>query len=378
MAEIVILGGGFGGLRAAAELAPAARAGHRVVLVERKDRFFMGLRKLWVLVGRESYEAGARSLEGVRRHGATWLRADVLAIDPHARRVRTTEGELRWDFLIVALGAELRPDLVPGFQHALNLYDALEVERRAGEVLNVRSGRVVVGILGVPYKCPPAPYEGAMLLDHHFRTVGVRDRVELVAFTPQPSSLPVAGPAGCAALDGWLAQRGIRFEPLRRVQRIEPHAVVFENGSLEFDVLLGVPPHRPPRVVTESGLGADGGWIWPDPRSLRTSFETVFAVGDVTEIPLANGMPLPKAGVFAEAQGRVAARHILHALGLGPEPEPFDGFGYCFIEVGGGRAAKVVGRFLESPAPAVEIAPPDEQTLLEKQAFERERLEAWL
>jgi len=378
MAQIVILGGGFGGLSAVAELAPAARAGHQVVLIDRKDRFFMGLRKLWVLVGREGYGAGARSLDGVRRHGASWLQAELVAIDPHGRRVRTTEGELRWDFLIVALGAELRPDLVPGFWHALNLYDAAEVERRAPEVLNIRTGRVVVGIFGVPYKCPPAPYEAAMLLDDHFRRVGVRDQVELVAFTPQPASLPVAGPAGCASLEGWLAERGIRFEPLRRAKHIEPHAVVFENGSLEFDLLFGVPPHRPPRVIEASGLSTDGGWIRPDPATLRTSFEGVFAVGDVTEIPLANGMPLPKAGVFAEVQGGVAARHILHALGLGPEPEPFDGIGYCFIEVGGGKAAKVVGRFLERPAPAVEIAPPDEQTLLEKRAFERERLDAWL
>jgi len=349
-----------------------------VVLVERKDRFFMGFRKLWVLVGRGDYGAGARPLDGIRRHGATWLRAELVAIDPHSRRVRTTAGELRWDFLIVALGAELRPDLVPGFPHALNLYDPTEVERRAQEVLKFRAGRLVVGIFGVPYKCPPAPYEAAMLLEDHFRRVGVRDRVELVAFTPQPSSLPMVGAAGCATLEGWLAERGIRFEPLRQVRHVEPQAVVFENGSLEFDLLLGVPPHRPPRVVGESGLGAEDGWIRPDPATLRTSFENVFAVGDVTEIPMANGMPLPKAGVFAEAQGRVAARHILHALGLGPDPEPFDGVGYCFIEVGGGRATKVGGRFLASPAPAVEIAQPDERALVEKQAFERERLEAWL
>ncbi len=217
-----------------------------------------------------------------------------------------------------------------------------------------------------------------MLLEDGFRRLGIRDTVELVTFTPQPSSLPVAGPAACATLEGWLEERGIRFLPNRRAQRIEPGQVVFDGEALPFYLLLAVPPHRPPRVVAESGLAPEGAWIRPDPRTLRTAFENVYAVGDVTEILLPNGMPLPKAGVFAEAQGRVAARWVLHALGLGPEPEPFDGVGYCFIEVGGGRAAKVVGRFLEAPAPIVEMDPPDERTLTEKQAFERERLEAWL
>ncbi|MDR5709450.1 MAG: FAD/NAD(P)-binding oxidoreductase [Armatimonadota bacterium] len=378
MADIVILGAGFGGLSAIRELVPAVRAGHRVVLVDRKDRFFMGLRKLWVLSGRGGYEEGSRPLENVRRHGATWVQADLVEIEVDRRRVRTTGGELPYDFLIVALGAELRPDLVPGFEHAINLYDAAEVERHAPEVIRFSGGRLVVGIFGAPYKCPPAPYEAAMLLEDRFRRLGVRDRVELVAFTPQPASLPVVGPAGCATLEGWLAERGIRFLPGRRAQRVEPGQVAFDGEALPFDLLLAVPPHRPPRVVAESGLAPDGAWIRPDPKTLRTSFEGVYAVGDVTEILLPNGMPLPKAGVFAEAQGRVAARWILHHLGLGPEPEGFDGFGYCFIEVGGGRAAKVVGRFLEQPAPVVEIAPPEERTLAEKEAFERERLEAWL
>ncbi|MDR7416164.1 MAG: FAD/NAD(P)-binding oxidoreductase [Armatimonadota bacterium] len=378
MADIVVLGAGFGGLSAVQELAPAARAGHRVVLVDRKDRFLMGLRKLWVLAGRGGYGEGSRPLQNVRRHGATWVQGDLLGLELDRRQVRTTAGEFSYDFLVVALGAELRPDLVPGFEHAINLYDAAEVERRAPELVRFAGGRLVVGIFGAPYKCPPAPYEAAMLLEDRFRQRGVRDRVELATFTPQPASLPVVGQAGCARLEGWLAERGIQFLPNRKAQRIEPGRVVFEGDALPFDLLLAVPPHRPPRVVAESGLAPEGAWIRPDPKTLRTTFENVYAVGDVTEILLPNGMPLPKAGVFAEAQGRVAARWILHALGLGPEPEPFDGFGYCFIEVGGGRAAKVVGRFLEHPAPAVEINPPDERTLAEKEAFERERLEAWL
>ena len=376
MARIVILGGGFGGLSAAQALSPAARAGHEVVVVERREAFYLGLRKLWVLAGLADLATGSRSLRGIARHGARWVQDQVVAVDLGARRVRTAQGELSYDYLIVALGAEPRPDLVPGAAWALNLYDAHEVERRAAQVRGLRRGRVAVGILGLPYKCPPAPYEAAMLLDDLFRRQGVRDHVELVAFTPQPSSLPAAGPAACAAVEGQLQAKDIRFQPNRKVAAVEPGRVVFEDGDLACDALVAVPPHRAPEVVVRSGL-AENGWVRADPRTLRTRDERVFAVGDVLELPMANGMPLPKAGVFAEAQGRVAASHILHELGLG-DPLEFDGFGYCFVEVGGQKAAKVVGNFLAQPAPQVQVSEPTHEAWQEKHLFEQERLEAWL
>lgn len=379
MAEIVILGGGFGGLAAAAALRPAAERGHRVVLVERKADFMMGLRKLWILTGKGSRREGARSLEAIRRHGATLLRDEVVAIEPDRKSVRTAGTALRYDFLVVALGAEPRADLVPGSEHAANLYDAAEVERTAPKVAAFRTGRVVVGILGLPYKCPPAPYEAAMLLDAMFRERGAREEVEIAAFTPQPASLPVAGPEACAFLEAELASRGIRFAPNRKVARLEPGRVRFEGGAEEpFDLLLGVPPHRPPRVLGESGLAGDGEWIRPDPGTLRTAWDGLFALGDAIEIPLASKMPLPKAGVFAEAQAKVVAAEILHALGAGPEPPPFDGTGYCFLEVGAGRAAYVRGDFFAPGRPRVELSRPDELTLDKKREFERSRLAAWL
>jgi sulfide:quinone oxidoreductase len=376
MARVVILGGGFGGLSAATTLAPAAAAGHEVWVVDRAPTFRMGLRKLWTLVGLEDPTSGTRSRKGLERHGARWLHDEVVAVDLTVRRVRTTTTELPYDFLVVALGAEPRPDPVAGLPRAFNLYDPDAVERRAAEVQGLSRGRLVVGILGLPYKCPPAPYEAAMLLDDLLRRRGVRESMDLRVFTPQPSSLPVAGPAGCATVEGQLQAKGIHFEPNRKVVRVEADRVVFEGGELPYDYLLAVPAHQPPAVVRESGL-ADG-WVRVDPRTMRTRDERVFAVGDVVEIPMANGMPLPKAGVFAEAQGRVAASWILSELGLGGRAVEFDGSGYCFVEVGGGRAAKVQGRFLAQPVPEVVVSPPSPEAWAEKRAFERERLDAWL
>lgn len=375
MARVVVLGGGVGGVSAAAALAPAARAGHQVLVVELRDSFLLGPRYLWVLAGTEELAAGRRSLAGLARYGAQWVQDEVVAVDVDARRVRTRNGELGYDYLVVALGAQPRSDLVEGTSWAVNLYDAEEVARRAWEVRDVRRGRVAVGILGLPYKCPPAPYEAVLLLDDFFRGCGLRGQVELVAFTPQPSSLPAAGPAACSAVEGQLAAKGIGFEPNRRTVRVEPGRVVFEDGELTCEALVAVPPHRPPEAVVRSGL-VDNGWVRVDPKTFRTRHERIFAVGDVVEVPMANGMPLPKAGVFAEAQARVAASHILDELGLG-QPSEFDGYGYCFVEVGGQKATKMVGHFLAPSGPQVQVAEPTREAWEEKRRFEQERL-GWL
>ncbi len=147
-------------------------------------------------------------------------------------------------------------------------------------------GRILILIAGVPYTCPPGPYECAMLLDDHLRERGIRDDVEIAVATVQPMLLPNAG------------------------------RVVLEDGDLPFDVLVGVPPHRVSDVVGTSALAGKGGWIAVDPATLGTGYAGVWAIGDVTRIELANGLPFPKAGVTAEAAGlRVAAAIAAEVLG---------------------------------------------------------------
>lgn len=376
--SIVILGGGFGGITAALELRRALGPEHRVTLIERRPTFMMGLRKLWMLTGSGTRQQGLRNLEALRAKGIDLRQATVTAIDTRTRVVATDAGSVRFDYLIVALGAEPRPDLVPGFSSAaFNLYDADDVERLFARVANFAGGRVVIGILGLPYKCPPAPYEAAMLLDDLFQRRGTRDAVEIETFTPQPMSLPVVGAAGCAQVEGQLAAERINFYPNRKAVGLEGTTVVFDGATVEADLLIGVPPHRPPAVVRESGLTGSDEWIPVDRETLRTSVDGVYAIGDVVDIQLANKMPLPKAGVFAEGEAKVVAAEIITEITGRPAPPPFDGKGYCFIEVGGQRASMVVGEFFASPAPAVQVTPPSSDAYQEKVEFERSRLDAW-
>jgi sulfide:quinone oxidoreductase len=190
-------------------------------------------------------------------------------------------------------------------------------------------------------------------------------------------SLPVVGATNCTQVEGYLAARGIGFSPKTKVMKVDGSTIVTDASTVRADLLIGVPPHRPPALIRESGLTLRGEWLAVDSATLRTSVEGIFAVGDVVEIPTANAMALPKAGIFAEAQARVAASQIISDILRRPAPAVFDGRGYCFIEIGGGQATMVQGDFLAAPAPAVQVAPPSAQIYQQKVAFEQTRLSTW-
>jgi sulfide:quinone oxidoreductase len=376
MRRVLIMGGGFGGVATAHALRRRLPPEDEIVVVERRPYFMLGLRKTWALVGRGTLEEGRRPLQALERFGIRVLPGTITAIDPANRAVEVDGRRWEGDAMVVALGAELAPEAIPGFrEHALNVYDPQEIPRAMEAVRAFRGGQVMIGIFGAPYKCPPAPYEMAFLLQDFFEARGVRARISV--FTPQPMSLPVLGAAGCSVLEGRLAERGIDFLPNHKATAVEAGAVVFGERRRPFDLLLGIPPHRCPEVVVRSGLTDGGAWVRVHPRTLETRFAGVYAIGDITEILLPNGMPLPKAGVFAEAEGEVVAERIA-AVFAGREPEAsFSGEGFCYLELGRGEAMLVRGRFLVEPAPEIEITEPSPNYLEEKKRFEAERLRTW-
>ncbi|HMB71736.1 MAG TPA: FAD/NAD(P)-binding oxidoreductase [bacterium] len=377
--RVVILGGGFGGLTVATELRERLGNEHQIVIVDRGEQFLVGLRKLWALVGLGSLEEGQRSRAKLDARGIRFLRGDVRRIDPGARSVDVDGETLSADYLVVALGAETRPDRIPGLtEHAHDLYDARRIPALAAELERFRGGSIGLFIAGAPYKCPPAPYECMMLLDEHLRERGLRDETKLTVTTLAPILLPNAGKPGSDWLAGQLAQREIAHHTGRRPERVEPGVVHYDNGTqLSADLLIAVPPHSPPAVVAESGLVGEGGWVSVDPATLRTRHDNVFAIGDVTQIKLANGLPLPKAGLFAELEGRCVAGAIAAECGVGEPPAPFDGVGYCFIELGKDRATRVEGDFFARPEPQVSVHNVSARHAEDKRAFESERLQRW-
>ncbi len=375
--RVLILGGGFGGVAAANRLRTLLDPSDEIVLVDRRTHFMMGFRKSQAVVGDASLDDHRRPLDALTAKGIRVVNSDITAIDPAARAAEVGGERIETDAMLVALGAETVPDAVPGLrEHAHNVYSADEVPAAAAALAALGDGRLVVGVFGVPYKCPPAPYELALLANEQLRARAARATVTV--FTPQPMSLPVLGKAGCESLESRLAGAGVEFRPDSKAERVEEGRVVLSaGGEVPFDLLFGIPPHRVPRVVVDSGLAEQGGWVKVNPRTLETSFDGVYAVGDVTAIPMANKQPMPKAGVFAEGEGQVVAERIAARV-AGREPSAtFAGEGFCFLEVGNGEAQFVRGNFLAEPAPEVELTPPSAEALAEKDRFEQERLDAW-
>jgi sulfide:quinone oxidoreductase len=374
----LVLGGGFGGLTVATELRRLLPEEHEITLVDHREYFSMGLRKLWELVGHATIAGGSRSRDVLAGRGIHVVGEEIFEIDPVNRSIRIGSGPLHADRLVVALGAESRPDLVLGLaEHGHDVWDVDGVAGAADALARFEGGRILVVVAGAPYPCPPAPYECAIHVDEHLRARGLRERTELSVSTVQPMLMPNAGKEGSAWIAEQLEQRGIGHRAGRTVEGVEPGRVVFGDGSEEFDLLLTVPPHRVPSVVAESGLTGDGAWISVDRGTMETEHEGVYAIGDVTLIPLANGLPLPKAGVTAELEGlRVAAAIAAEARG-GEPPPLFDGRGTCFIELGPESAALVEGEFYAEPDPKVAILGPDPAHAAEKRRFETERLERW-
>jgi sulfide:quinone oxidoreductase len=376
MKRVLILGGGFGGIAAARRLKEKLDETDEVILVDRRDTFMVGFRKTWALTGQSTLDAGQRPLDSLTSIGVRVMRDPVTRIDPTSRTAWMGDQRLSADALVVALGAELAPEAIPGFQeHSYNVYDPEDIPRAAQALAEFQGGTLLIGVFGVPYKCPPAPYEMALLIRETLEMRGIRAKIEV--FTPQPVSMPLLGQVGCDIIEGRLAENGITFLPNRKAAAVESGEVIFANERRQFDLLFGVPPHRPPAVVRESGLVGESGWMSVNSRTLETQFPGVFAIGDVVQIPMGNGKPLPKAGVFAESMGETVADRIA-ATFAGREPEAaFAGEGGCYLEVGAGQAMKVQGHFMAVPDPEIALTEASTQLLEEKRAFETQRLKTW-
>jgi sulfide:quinone oxidoreductase len=380
MTGVVIVGGGFGGLAAAHEL----RTQHpdiEVTLVDRRDHFFMGFAKLWDLAGMRPLGEGTRSLTALEARGVRFVQSEISGIDAANRSVQTADGPLEADALLIALGAAHAPAHLAWLRGAgaHDLYDAAALPAMHAALDSIDEGRVLVSILGGPFPCPPAPYEAALIVDELLRARGVRDRVEVAISTPQPMTLPVAGVDASRYVAAQLGERDIALLSECKVTGVDADAQVvsFADGTTTpYTVLLGVPAATAPPILTDAGLTGASGFVEPDRLTLQTSFDRVYAVGDCTHVPNAAGA-LPKAGVFAAAEGVVAARNIAADL-TGAARATFDGHGYCFLELPGRKVAFVEGDFFAEPRPAVTLSDADHEHFERKQAYELERLDTWL
>lgn len=378
--RILILGAGFGGLAAANILRKGLDRNHRIIIIDKKKSFMMGFVKLWVLAGSRKLEESQTLLDGLNAKGIEYLNDEIVKIDTASCNVLAKDhGSIEYDYLIVALGAELVPEMINGFVgRGYNLYDAAQVPKLRERLLSLRSGKIAIAIMDTRYKCPPAPYEAAMIISNLLAQRRIRNSVDIDLYVPSQIALPVAGPQISTTIVEMISQQDIHFHPSHKLKSVSDRQLDFENGIRQYyDVLIGIPPHRAPEVVRSSGLTCGGNWIAIDRLTMKTAIKNVYAVGDVTEVKV-GAMALPKAGIFAEEEAKVAARQIIDTIMSKTAIATFSGQGYCFMETGSKRACCLEVDFYNETGPLIKLEAPSEKNFEKKQDFERIRVNEWL
>jgi sulfide:quinone oxidoreductase len=373
--QVLVLGAGFGGLELTTRLADSVGDVVDVTLIDQNDSFVFGFSKLEVLFGRQTTEQVSLPYRSISRPGVDFRQERVMSIDPATRRVVTDHGTYAPDVLVVALGADYDYSATPGFvEDGHDYYAVAGAERLHQTLTSFSGGEVVVAVLGVPFKCPPAPYEGALLLHEYLLERGVRAISRITVATPMESPVPVS-PETSNAIVRALKERDIDYMPGRRVRELDPsrHVARTRTGEIGYDLFIGIPVHRPPSVVEDSGLTAGGtdGWVAVDPRNLATRFPNVYALGDCADAPV------PRAGVFAETAARAVADDIAAKLRGAGAIVPYDGRGSCYIEFGGGLVGKVDADFLSGPSPTAPFLGPSRELVAEKREFAAVRRRRW-
>ena len=390
--QVLILGGGFGGLTSANLIRKSlSQEECEITVVDKYQYFMMGLVNLWILSGSRRLEDSQIALNKLEAKGIKFLNDEITGIDPSENSVttKTNPKKLKYDYLVIALGAEVAPKLIDGLednddQSCFNVYDAKQVPLLREKLLSMKSGRVVVCIADIPYKCPPAPYEASLLMNDILVKNGTRDSIDLNMYVPTPIALPVAGPTMSQDVVNLLNNNHINFHPLHKLKKVsDKKTVEFENGNkTSYDVLVMIPPHQVPKVIKDSNLLGDGdqGWINVDRFTLRTKYKNIFAIGDVTEIRLDQTTTIPKAGIFAEGEAKVVSQQIIHEIKNinSKKAVKFDGKGFCFLEIGDKKAGYIDTDFYNEAGPITRLDPPSGEFYQKKLDFESSRLNEWL
>ena len=361
---ILILGGGTGGIMTAGELrkklsGKTVSGEVKIILFEREHKNVFAPSLLWLMVGKREPQQVFRKTSSIKRKGMEVVQNNIEKINPAEKSITVNGKIYNGDYIVVSLGADYTTE------HNLDKsgFDFFTLEGTTafyGKLKKFSGGKISVLIPSLPFKCPAAPYEAAMLIESFIRKIGIRDKTEISLYTPETLPMSVAGKELGNAVKMMLEQKGIRYFPEHQLISASENTLTFSNGksvTMEtgIDLLAYTPKHLCPEVVRQSALAGKSNWIEVNRNTMETSFPNVYAIGDNTFIPLEVGKPLPKAGVFAHYQAAAVAHNIAEKIKRGNNLKTFDGEGQCFLEMGDGKAGYAGGNFYGSPLPIVKM-----------------------
>lgn len=378
---IVILGGGMGGIVAARDLRKHLGNDHRIILIDKNTFHTFQPSYLWITIGWRTPAAITKPFSALQNYGIEFLNACVLNIDIDLKKVETDRGYVSYDYLVVALGAEIETPFIFNPQTAVYTFYTFEQAVELSKIIPTFDGGTIAIVLSdINYKYPLAPYDAALLISSFYSKRGRTD-IHMKIFSPEPIPFPCAGSENSRHINSILHQHNIEFFANHKMNQLDiaSKKIVFSNSnSASYDLLIGIPSYKASDVLSKSKLSDASNWIRVDKHSLQTIHPQIWSIGDNTIIELSNGYTLPKAGIFANNQAEIVAFNIAQEINGNAQRKMFSGYGFFFIETGSGRASYLHGNFFTEPNPSLSWIEPNVTLHWGKVVLEKYWLWRWL
>jgi sulfide:quinone oxidoreductase len=350
--KVVILGGGVGGTLLANLLArKLKKAEVNITVVDEFGKHVYQPGWLYLPFDETSPASLVKPERSLLSKRVNLVTGAAERIDPVAREIHFKDQPiLPYDTLVIATGARIVPDAIPGFEESAHHFYSEKAALRLKQAIDTfDGGKLVIGVADIPYKCPPAPLEFAFKIEDLLTKRGIRDKTEITYLSPINRVFTIESVSEFVA--PMLEERGVKYETFFNVESIDPATKVvtsLEGDEISYDLLVLVPPHRGAKIVMDSGLGDAQGWISTDRHTLQVAGQPdIFAIGDATDIPVS------KSGSAAHFEAKVLAERLTHRVrgeSLDDAPQ-YDGHVLCFLETGRGEASQLVFDFKNPPKP---------------------------
>ncbi|MCL6105609.1 MAG: FAD-dependent oxidoreductase [Actinobacteria bacterium] len=343
--EVLILGGGVGGTLSANLLSKKlANSSAHITVIDPTGSHVYQPGFLYVALGQANGGWLSRDLRSLLPNNVELIIDKAVKIDPSSQKVELEiGGGIDYDYLITATGCYPNYDTVPGIQEgSYNFYSLAQAERLREALRSFKGGELVIGIAGMPYKCPPAPVEFAFMVEEYLRKRGIREQTRIRFLSPINRAFTIES-ASTKVVHPIFKAKGIELETFVNVEEVNPaeHTLTsLEGETYSYDLAVLVPPHQSAPFLADSGLLDQGGWVPVDRNTLRVEgYQNIYAIGDATNLPIS------KSGSTAHFESPVVAEQIVAAIeGRTPHvaKSRYNGKVTCFLETGDKKATVLV------------------------------------